>query len=254
MAMIRWCASCSGPLPDDARFCPACGEAVATGVGPAVLDDTIGIEFSQELRHMTVVFCDIVGSTDLSASMDAEQYGELIEGYQQSAVSIARAFGGDVEGYSGDGILFRFGWPQAHDDDAINALCAALEIVGAVAHLSEDPGLALRVGVHSGQAVVGLLGGGDRRATMSVGETLNVAARLQGAAAAGGSTSHRSGPWTSGGSPSRSRPSKSSPAPVHARGSRWRPTGGASSSGAGASWPRCSGSGTRPRRGGAGPC
>jgi class 3 adenylate cyclase/tetratricopeptide (TPR) repeat protein len=185
MAMIRWCASCSGPLPDDARFCPACGEAVATGVGPAVLDDTIGIEFSQELRHMTVVFCDIVGSTDLSASMDAEQYGELIEGYQQSAVSIARAFGGDVEGYSGDGILFRFGWPQAHDDDAINALCAALEIVGAVAHLSEDPGLALRVGVHSGQAVVGLLGGGDRRATMSVGETLNVAARLQGAAAAG---------------------------------------------------------------------
>ena len=137
--MIRWCTGCSGPLPDDARFCPACGRAIATADGPTVLDDAIGIEFSQELRHITVVFCDLVGSTDLSSSMDAEEYGELIEGYQQRAVAIARAFGGDVEGYSGDGILFRFGWPQAHDDDAIHALTAALDIVQAVSGPVDGP-------------------------------------------------------------------------------------------------------------------
>src|SRR5271169_2982444 len=128
MAVMRWCSSCSGPLPDDARFCPTCGRVVASAVGGAALDDTIGIEFSQELRHITVVFCDLVGSTELSASMDTEEFSELIEGYQHAAVAIVRAFGGDVEGYSGDGILFRFGWPEAHDDDVANALTAAVEI------------------------------------------------------------------------------------------------------------------------------
>ncbi len=149
------------------------------------LDDMIGIEFSQELRHITAVFCDLVGSTELSSSMDAEDFSEIIESYQDRAVAIVRALGGDVEGYSGDGILFRFGWPQAHDDDAINALTAALDVVDAVTKPDEQQRLAVRVGVHSGQAVVGLLGGADRRATMSVGETLNVAARLQAAAEPG---------------------------------------------------------------------
>ena len=92
-----------------------------------------------------------MGSTELSSSMDAEEYSELIHAYQQKAVAIVRAFGGDVEGYSGDGILFRFGWPQAHDDDAIHALTAALDIVDAIAQLDEEQRLALRVGVHSGR-------------------------------------------------------------------------------------------------------
>jgi len=185
MAMIRWCTNCSGPLPDDARFCPACGQSAASGEGTTVLGDTIGIEFNRELRHITAVFCDLVGSTELSSSMDTEEFSELIEAYQHKAVAIVRAFGGDVEGYSGDGILFRFGWPQAHDDDATNALIAALDVVAAITKLDERQRLAVRVGVHSGQAVVGLLGGADRRATMSVGETLNVSARLQAAAEPG---------------------------------------------------------------------
>ena len=182
MAMIRWCTSCSDLLPDGARFCPACGQSVGDGPRPTSPHESIGIEFNQELRHITVVFCDLVGSTELSSSMDAEEYGELIQHYQESAVAIVRAVGGDVEGYSGDGILFRFGWPQAHDDDAAHALTAALDIVNGITHPDGGPHLAIRVGVNSGQAVVGLLGGADRRATMSVGETLNVSARLQAAA------------------------------------------------------------------------
>ena len=117
-ALTRWCTNCSEQLPDDARFCPACGHSVAGEEESTVLD-AIGIEFSRELRHITAVFCDLVGSTELSATMDTEEFSELIERYQQSAVSVVRAFGGDVEGYSGDGMLFRFGWPQAHDDDAV---------------------------------------------------------------------------------------------------------------------------------------
>ncbi len=84
-------------------------------------------------------------------------------------MTIGRRYGGDVEGYSGDGILFRFGWPQAHDDDAVQAVRAALDIIEAVAVLDDDRRLAMRIGVHSGPAVVGELGGADRRATMAVG-------------------------------------------------------------------------------------
>jgi class 3 adenylate cyclase/tetratricopeptide (TPR) repeat protein len=173
------CPGCSGRLPDGARFCPTCGRAVAGGAGPADLEESIGDALRTELRHLTVVFCDLVGSTALSATTDVEDYSELIQSYQDRAVAIVRAAGGDVEGYSGDGILFRFGWPQAHPDDAAQALSAALDIVRAVSTLHGSQPLSVRVGVHSGPAVVGELGGTGRRANMAVGETLNVASRLQ---------------------------------------------------------------------------
>ncbi len=183
--MTERCAACAEGLPDNARFCPACGTAVARPPSATGLSESMGIALGAELRHLTVVFCDLVGSTELSATTDPEDYSDLIQAYQHQAVSVARRYGGDVEGYSGDGILFRFGWPEAHDDDAAQAVAATLEIVRAVDALDERRKLVVRAGIHSGPAVVGELGGADRRATMAVGETLNVAARLQGEAGPG---------------------------------------------------------------------
>ena len=183
--MIGQCDVCSQLLPDGARFCPACGTRVPEGAGGGGLTDSMGAALGTELRPISVVFCDLVGSTQLSATTDAEEYSDLIQAYQQQVVSVARSYGGEVEGYSGDGILFRFGWPEAHDDDAHQAVAAALHILSAVDALDGPHKLEVRVGIHSGPAVVGRMGGADQRSTMAIGETLNVAARLQGEAEPG---------------------------------------------------------------------
>jgi class 3 adenylate cyclase/tetratricopeptide (TPR) repeat protein len=158
-----------------------CGVARADLVGSPVpaLSNSMGLSTDTERRQLTVVFCDLVGSTELSTAIDPEEFSELIQLYQQSAVSIAQRFAGDVEGYSGDGILFRFGWPEAHDDDPEQALRAALEIVSTMGELDDQRRLRVRAGVHTGLVVVGQMGADERRATMAVGETVNVAARLQ---------------------------------------------------------------------------
>jgi class 3 adenylate cyclase/tetratricopeptide (TPR) repeat protein len=175
------CAACREALPGGANFCPSCGQEVRAQPSDDSPDvfETFGIESEQERRYLTAVFCDLVGSTELSSTIDPEEFTELIEVYQKHAVAVARRFAGDVEGYSGDGISFRFGWPEAHDDDAAQALRAALEIVATVEELDPVGRLRVRAGVHSGLAVVGEMGGSGRRATMSQGETLNLAARLQ---------------------------------------------------------------------------
>jgi hypothetical protein len=111
----------------------------------AAPDGSIGQALATELRNLTLVVCDPVGSTELSALTDPEEYGELIQAYQHRAVTIVRALGGDVEGYSGDGILFRFGWPEAHKDDAVQALTAALDIVAPTMALSETLNIAVRL-------------------------------------------------------------------------------------------------------------
>jgi class 3 adenylate cyclase/predicted ATPase len=170
------CAKCGADLPAGARFCMHCGTAAEPGA------------IEGERRQLSVAFCDLVGSTELSARLDPEEFSDLIHGYQRRAVEAAGRYGGTVEKYLGEGILFCFGWPEAHDDDPECAVRAGLEIVEELGRLGEDASaqpLAARVGVHTGPVVIGERGGEDSRETMALGETLNFAARLQGIAQPG---------------------------------------------------------------------
>ncbi|HLT02889.1 MAG TPA: adenylate/guanylate cyclase domain-containing protein, partial [Geminicoccaceae bacterium] len=138
-----------------------------------------------ERRHLTVMFCDMVGSTALSARLDPEDLHEVIRRYQTVCAQVIARFDGYIGHYVGDGILVYFGFPCAHEDDARRAVQAGLEIVEAVQALSAEidrPGveLAVRVGINTGLVVAGDLGTGQFRDEMAVvGETPNIAARLQ---------------------------------------------------------------------------
>jgi class 3 adenylate cyclase/predicted ATPase len=136
-----------------------------------------------ERRQVTVMFSDLVGSTALSAYMDPEDLREIISAYQQCAVEAVRRFDGFVARYMGDGVLVYFGYPQAHEDDAERAIRAGLELITAVTALKTRAFLQTRVGMATGLVVVGeLIGSGASQERGVVGETPNLAARLQGIA------------------------------------------------------------------------
>ena len=133
-----------------------------------------------ERRQVTVMFSDLVGSTALAARMDAEDLREVISAYQKCVAETVRHFGGFVAKYMGDGILVYFGYPEAHEDDAERAVRAGLELIAAVASLNTHASLQTRVGIATGLVVVGdLIGTGSAQEQAVVGETPNLAARLQ---------------------------------------------------------------------------
>jgi class 3 adenylate cyclase len=136
-----------------------------------------------ERRQVTVMFSDLVGSTALSARMDPEDLREVISAYQKSVAETVRRCGGFVAKYMGDGVLVYFGYPQAHEDDAERAVRAGLELIAAVTALKSPVPLQTRVGIATGLVVVGdLIGSGEAQEHGIVGETPNLAARLQGSA------------------------------------------------------------------------
>ena len=136
-----------------------------------------------ERRQVTVMFSDLVGSTALSARMDPEDLREVISAYQKCVAETVQRFGGFVAKYMGDGVLIYFGYPQAHEDDAERAVRAGLELVAAVGALKTHAPLQTRVGIATGLVVVGdLIGSGASQEQAIVGETPNLAARLQGVA------------------------------------------------------------------------
>ena len=136
-----------------------------------------------ERRQVTVMFSDLVGSTALSARMDPEDLREVISAYQKCVAETVGRFGGFVAKYMGDGVLVYFGYPQAHEDDAERAVRAGLELVAAVGALKTHAPLQTRVGIATGLVVVGdLIGSGAAQEQAIVGETPNLAARLQGIA------------------------------------------------------------------------
>ncbi len=135
-----------------------------------------------EVRQITVLFCDLVGSTELSERLDPEDLRTLIDAYRKACNAAIRRYDGQVANYAGDGLMAFFGWPRAHEDDASRAVHAALAMLSDVARIHGAVTLAARVGICSGRVVVGQ-GGGPGGWMEAVGDTPNIAARLQALAA-----------------------------------------------------------------------
>jgi class 3 adenylate cyclase/predicted ATPase len=142
-----------------------------------------------ERRQLTVLFCDLVDSTALASQLDPEDLREVIRAYQATCAEVIQRFEGHIAQYLGDGLLVYFGYPQAHEDDAQRAIRTGLGIVEVMATLNsrlaqrQGVRLAIRLGIHTGLVVVGAMGGGGRLEHLALGETPNIAARLQGLAA-----------------------------------------------------------------------
>jgi class 3 adenylate cyclase/predicted ATPase len=148
---------------------------------PASTAPTVAAE--AERRQLTVLFCDLAGSTELAARLDPEDLRAIINAYHQAVAAVLTGFGGFVAKYMGDGILAYFGYPQAHEEDAERAVRAGLAIVERVAQLALAEPLQVRIGIATGLVVVGdLIGAGAAQEQAVVGETPNLAARLQGLA------------------------------------------------------------------------
>ncbi len=214
MAPTKTCPNCGTEIAPDSRFCPqcgtpqalncaACGHANAAGsrfcaqCGAKLGDDTATpapaaarpppaarAPVAAERRQLTVMFCDLVGSTALSTRLDPEDLREVIAAYQRCAADVVTRFGGYVAKYMGDGVLVYFGYPEAHEADAENALRAALALIDAIAKAFAATEHKVRIGIATGLVVVGeLVGTGEAQERNVVGETPNLAARLQSAAA-----------------------------------------------------------------------
>src|SRR5215510_13122396 len=142
-----------------------------------------------ERRQLTVMFCDLVDSTKLSSQLDPEEYREVVRAYQRACTEVIQGYDGHIAQLLGDGLLVYFGYPQAHEDDPQRAVRTGLGIMDAMrdfhTRLKQEQGvqLAVRVGIHTGLVVVGEMGGAGRQEQLALGETPNLAARIQGLAA-----------------------------------------------------------------------
>ena len=222
----RRCARCGAENLPRAKFCAECGSPlprqslVASSQLPVPSSQTLDARLIDsrradgERRQLTVMFCDLVGSTALSAQLDPEELREVVRAYQETCATVIRRYDGHIAQHLGDGLLVYFGYPAAHEDDAQRAVRAGLEIIQAlqkwvpsplagegqgegakvstVAALTPHPGLPpqggkekslqVRIGIHTGLVVIGEIGSSEKREVLALGETPNIAARLQGLA------------------------------------------------------------------------
>src|SRR6266480_3349950 len=174
LAGVRVCAACGRANPPDARFCSGCGAALAAAHGPR-----------QQRKTVTVLFCDVTGSTALGERLDPESFRQVMRRYFDAARAVIEDHGGTVEKFIGDAVMAVFGVPVLHEDDALRAVRAAAglreEIAVLNGQLEADFGAAVsvRTGVNTGEVVTGTE---ERLAT---GDAVNLAARLEQAAAPG---------------------------------------------------------------------
>ena len=184
--VLVWIGSTSRALPTTSPMPPpATSEAsptqVAASPGVPAMPDA-------ERRQLTVLFCDLVDSTVLASQLDPEDLRAVVRAYQAACATVIERLEGHIAQYLGDGLLIYFGYPQAHEDDPQRAVRAGLGMVVAVqalhAQLTPRYGvrIAVRIGIHTGLVVVGDMGGGNRQEQLALGDTPNMAARLQGLA------------------------------------------------------------------------
>jgi class 3 adenylate cyclase len=163
---------------------PARNDQVAQVALPHVERRTL----DAERRQLTVMFCDLVDSTLLASQLDPEDWRKVVRAYQETAAAVIQRFDGHIAQYLGDGLLVYFGYPQAHEDDARRAVRTGLDVVEALGalsvHLAQHYSvqLAVRIGIHTGVVVIGEMGGDSRQEQLALGDTPNVAARIQGLA------------------------------------------------------------------------
>jgi class 3 adenylate cyclase/predicted ATPase len=183
------CPHCGLDSPTGMRFCGGCGgrleDRPVTVPSPAAKD-------TAQRRHMTVMFCDLVGSTPLAESLDPEDFREVLSAYQHACVRAIERFDGYTARYVGDGVVAYFGYPRAHEDDAQRAAHAGLGILDELEALNadlrelHDVSLQVRIGLHTGVVVAGEMGAGETRSQLEiVGEMPHIAARLESIARPG---------------------------------------------------------------------
>src|SRR6202040_391324 len=180
-ALVRLCLKCGAENALTSNFCGKCGAMLGAPVkDPIAATPSIqSQDGTGERRHLTVLFCDLVGSTAIAARLDPEQWRETVAGFHREAAEAITRFDGHVAKYLGDGVMSYFGWPAAHDNDAERAVRAGLAILDAIAKLNQQPGhaqLAARAGIDSGTVVIGKGAGNEAEV---FGDVPNIAARVQ---------------------------------------------------------------------------
>jgi predicted ATPase/class 3 adenylate cyclase len=186
-ALPARCVSCGHENTSGAKFCSECGATLARAShAPAPTTITAASHASStsipsaERRQLTVLFCDIVGSTMLSTRLDPEDLRGIIGAYHRSVAQVVCRLDGFIAKYMGDGVLVYFGYPQAHEDDPERAVRTGLGLIDAVGQLAGPEQLQVRIGICTGDVVVGdLIGSGEAQERGIIGETPNLAARLQ---------------------------------------------------------------------------
>lgn len=186
------CSNCQFGNPSGFNYCGNCGTQLLTNATKPiqmVKSEPEKIQHVEaERRHLTVMFCDLVGSTALSNKLDPEELRELVREYQDVCAKVVHRFEGHIAQYLGDGILVYFGYPVAHENDAHRAVSSGLGIIEAIKRMNrrlleqKKISISVRLGIHTGHVVIGDMGGIGKTEQLALGATPNIAARLEGIA------------------------------------------------------------------------
>jgi class 3 adenylate cyclase/predicted ATPase len=183
--MLVWTGGPSAPAPVSPPSTPP-ADPQALQPTPRAPAPSVQHAPEAERRQLTVLFCDLVDSTRLASQLDPEDLRAVVRAYQETCARVIVRYEGHIAQYLGDGLLVYFGYPLAHEDDAQRAVRAGLGMIEALGQLNtrltQERGvqLAVRLGIHTGLVVVGEVGGGTHQEQLALGETPNLAARLQG--------------------------------------------------------------------------